>query len=122
VRNVRLTANYESTRKFRGAQSLPAPSGLLAETNFRSRAGHLEIAPQFIADKTNRLLDFDWCLLRLDAARSKDAEIRGALSIYNEVYPAFDPKTTGFGVFMLKAVLSGRGDEIVDLAKVNLFR
>jgi pyruvate dehydrogenase (quinone) len=28
----------------------------------------------------------------------------------------------GFGLFMLKAVLSGRGDEIVDLAKVNLFR
>src|SRR5262249_20124783 len=28
----------------------------------------------------------------------------------------------GFGLFMLKAVLSGRGDEIVDLAKVNLLR
>jgi pyruvate dehydrogenase (quinone) len=30
-------------------------------------------------------------------------------------------QATGFGIFMLKAVLSG-GDEIVDLAKVNLFR
>src|SRR5204863_4963422 len=29
---------------------------------------------------------------------------------------------TGFSLFMLKAVLSGRGDEIVDLAKINLFR
>jgi pyruvate dehydrogenase (quinone) len=29
---------------------------------------------------------------------------------------------TGFSLFMLKAVLSGRGDEIVDLARVNLFR
>src|ERR1700755_3179162 len=28
----------------------------------------------------------------------------------------------GFGLFMMKAVLSGRGDEIVDLARVNLFR
>jgi pyruvate dehydrogenase (quinone) len=28
----------------------------------------------------------------------------------------------GFGLFMLKAILNGRGDEIVDLAKVNLFR
>jgi pyruvate dehydrogenase (quinone) len=28
----------------------------------------------------------------------------------------------GFGIFMLKAVLSGRGDEIIDLAKVNLLR
>ena len=28
----------------------------------------------------------------------------------------------GFSLFMLKAVLSGRGDEVVDLAKTNLFR
>jgi pyruvate dehydrogenase (quinone) len=29
---------------------------------------------------------------------------------------------TGFSLFMLKAVLTGRGDEVVDLARVNLFR
>jgi len=28
----------------------------------------------------------------------------------------------GFSLFMLKAVLSGRGDEIIDLARVNLRR
>jgi pyruvate dehydrogenase (quinone) len=28
----------------------------------------------------------------------------------------------GFSLFMLKAVMSGRGDEIVDLAKTNLWR
>jgi len=28
----------------------------------------------------------------------------------------------GFSLFTLKAVLSGRGGEIVDLAKINLFR
>lgn len=28
----------------------------------------------------------------------------------------------GFGLFMLRAVLSGRGDEVIDLAKVNLVR
>jgi hypothetical protein len=28
----------------------------------------------------------------------------------------------GFRLFMLKAVLSERGDEIIDLAKVNLLR
>ena len=28
----------------------------------------------------------------------------------------------GFAVFMIKAVLSGRGDEIIDLAKTNLLR
>jgi pyruvate dehydrogenase (quinone) len=28
----------------------------------------------------------------------------------------------GFTLYMIKAVLNGRGDEIVDLAKTNLFR
>jgi pyruvate dehydrogenase (quinone) len=28
----------------------------------------------------------------------------------------------GFSLFMLKAVLNGRGDEIIDLARINLFR
>jgi len=28
----------------------------------------------------------------------------------------------GFGMFTLKAVISGRGDELIDLAKVNFFR
>jgi len=28
----------------------------------------------------------------------------------------------GFSLFMLRAVLSGRGDELIDLAKVNLLR
>jgi pyruvate dehydrogenase (quinone) len=28
----------------------------------------------------------------------------------------------GFSLFMLKAALNGRGDEIVDLARVNLLR
>ncbi|HYR89172.1 MAG TPA: thiamine pyrophosphate-dependent enzyme, partial [Terriglobia bacterium] len=28
----------------------------------------------------------------------------------------------GFSLFMMRAVLSGRGDEIIDLAKVNLLR
>ena len=31
-------------------------------------------------------------------------------------------QVAGFGLFMIKAVLSGHGDEIIDLAKVNLFR
>jgi pyruvate dehydrogenase (quinone) len=31
-------------------------------------------------------------------------------------------QVTGFGLFMLKAVLTGRGDQVIDLAKVNLFR
>ena len=31
-------------------------------------------------------------------------------------------QTYGFGLFMLKAVLSGRGSEIVELAKTNIFR
>jgi pyruvate dehydrogenase (quinone) len=31
-------------------------------------------------------------------------------------------QVTGFGLFMLKAILSGHGDEIIDLARINLFR
>ena len=31
-------------------------------------------------------------------------------------------QAAGFGLFMIKAVLNGRGDELIDLAKVNLFR
>jgi pyruvate dehydrogenase (quinone) len=29
---------------------------------------------------------------------------------------------TGFGLYLIRAVLSGRGDEVIDLAKTNLFR
>jgi pyruvate dehydrogenase (quinone) len=28
----------------------------------------------------------------------------------------------GFGLYLLRAVLSGRGDEVIDLAKTNLRR
>lgn len=31
-------------------------------------------------------------------------------------------QVTGFSLFMLKSLLSGHGDEIIDLAKINLFR
>ena len=34
---------------------------------------------------------------------------------------SFD-QVKGFGLFMIRAILSGRGDEIIDLAKVNLIR
>lgn len=36
--------------------------------------------------------------------------------------PVRHEETAGFCLFMLKAVLSGRGDQVIDLAKVNLFR
>jgi acrylyl-CoA reductase (NADPH) len=29
---------------------------------------------------------------------------------------------TGFGLYLIRAVLNGRGDEAIDLAKTNLFR
>lgn len=31
-------------------------------------------------------------------------------------------RVKGFGLFMLRAVLSGRGDELVDLATTNVLR
>ena len=30
--------------------------------------------------------------------------------------------TKGFTLYMIKAVMSGRGDEVIDLAKTNLWR
>jgi pyruvate dehydrogenase (quinone) len=35
--------------------------------------------------------------------------------------PIISEQAKGFSFFMLKAVLSGRGEEVVDLAGVNLF-
>jgi pyruvate dehydrogenase (quinone) len=40
---------------------------------------------------------------------------------------AMPPKTalaqvTGFSLYALKAVMNGRGDEVIDLARTNLFR
>jgi hypothetical protein len=29
---------------------------------------------------------------------------------------------TGFGLYLIRAVLNGRGDEVIDLADTNLFR
>ena len=34
----------------------------------------------------------------------------------------FSEQAKGFSLFMLKAVLNGRGDELIDLARVNLIR
>ena len=34
----------------------------------------------------------------------------------------FYEQAKGFSLFMLRAVLNGRGDELIDLAKVNLLR
>jgi len=31
-------------------------------------------------------------------------------------------QVTGFSLYMMKAVMNGRGDEVIDLARTNLFR
>ena len=33
-----------------------------------------------------------------------------------------DVVMVGFSLYMMRAVLSGRGDEVIDLARTNLFR
>jgi pyruvate dehydrogenase (quinone) len=48
-------------------------------------------------------------------------------AVVNRMELAMPPSITvemakGFTLFMVKAVLSGRGDEVVDLAKTNLWR
>jgi pyruvate dehydrogenase (quinone) len=48
-------------------------------------------------------------------------------AVVNRAELAMPPSITvemakGFTLFMVKAVMSGRGDEIIDLAKTNLWR
>jgi pyruvate dehydrogenase (quinone) len=48
-------------------------------------------------------------------------------AVVNRQELTLPPKITaemakGFGLFMLKAVFSGRGDEVLDLARTNLWR
>jgi pyruvate dehydrogenase (quinone) len=48
-------------------------------------------------------------------------------AVVNRQELSLPPKLTaemakGFGLFMLKAVVSGRGDEVIDLARTNLWR
>ena len=85
-----------------------------------------------------RLAASDRCMLGLKAETAQDVrpKLQEAfkhdgpalveISVYRQelsMPPTITLKeVTGFGIFMLKAVLSGRGDELVDLAKVNLFR
>ena len=74
--------------------------------------------------------------IRIEDPGEVDSGIREALahdgpvlvdSVVNRHELAMPPKVTaemakGFGLFMLKAVMSGRGDEVVDLARTNLWR
>ena len=47
--------------------------------------------------------------------------------VTNRMELTLPPKTTmeqakGFGIYLARAILSGRGDEVVELARTNLFR
>ena len=52
-------------------------------------------------------------VFRNDALRRRELAMPPTISL---------DQVTGFGIFMIRAVLSGRGDEIVDLARTNLWR
>ncbi len=60
----------------------------------------------------------------LKAAREHYVEARKAVHRRELAMPATISleQMAGFGIFMIKAVLSGRGDEIVDLARTSLWR
>ena len=77
--------------------------------------------------------------MRLVTYKDRDRSIKPGVFLGEEIVDISDqvadvkrsfrwpPKITfeqakGFSLFMLKAVLSGRGDEILDLARVNLIR
>ncbi len=47
--------------------------------------------------------------------------------VTNRMELTLPPKTTmeqakGFGIYLAKAIISGRGDEVVELARTNVFR
>jgi pyruvate dehydrogenase (quinone) len=74
--------------------------------------------------------------IRIEDPRDVERGIGEALShdgpvlvdaVVNRQELTLPPKITaemakGFGLFMVKAVLSGRGDEVLDLARTNLWR
>ncbi len=74
--------------------------------------------------------------IRIEDPAEVESAIREALehdgpvlvdAVVNRQELSMPPKVTaemakGFGLFMLKAVFSGRGDEVIDLAKTNLWR
>jgi pyruvate dehydrogenase (quinone) len=74
--------------------------------------------------------------IRLEDAADVDDGIAAAIAhdgpvlidaVVNRTELAMPPSITlemakGFTLYMLKAVISGRGDEIIDLAKTNLWR
>jgi pyruvate dehydrogenase (quinone) len=74
--------------------------------------------------------------IRIEDPRDVERSISEALShdgpvlvdaVVNRQELSMPPKITaemakGFGLFMVKAVLSGRGDEVLDLARTNLWR
>ena len=74
--------------------------------------------------------------IRIEDPGEVDAGIAAALThagpvlidaVVNRIELAMPPAVTmemakGFTLYMVKAVMSGRGDEIVDLARTNLLR
>lgn len=70
-------------------------------------------SPQDVRDAIQKALQFEGpALVEVQVARQ---ELSMPPSISAQ-------QVKGFGVFMLKAVLSGRGDEVIDLAKTNILR
>lgn len=70
-------------------------------------------SPQDVRDAIQKALQFEGpALVEVQVARQ---ELSMPPSISAQ-------QVKGFGVFMLKAVLNGRGDEVIDLAKTNILR
>jgi thiamine pyrophosphate-dependent acetolactate synthase large subunit-like protein len=102
----RLPARHEEVAR---ARVTPA-------TAAQSTAGLLEITvetPEAMRPAIQRALDHD---------RPALVEVRLARRELSIPPTAQMDQAVGFTLFMLRAVLSGRGDELVDLAKTNLLR
>src|SRR5271163_1034291 len=86
---------------------------VLVEAGVRRMYGVSGDSLNGITDSIRATKSLQWVHLR--------HEETAAFAAGAEAHPTLE-QAKGFSLFMMKAVLSGRGDEILDLARVNLLR
>jgi glyoxylate carboligase len=79
-----------------------------------------------ITDSIRKQKQIQWIHVRHEEtaafAAGAEAHLKGKLAVCAGSCGPGAEQVKGFSLFTVKAVLSGRGDEVVDLARINLFR
>ena len=92
----------------------------LAATGVKGVYGIVGDSLNGITDSIRRQVKIEWLYVRHDGPVPVDA-------VVNRSELAMPPSVTlemakGFTLYMVKAVMNGRGDEVIDLARSNLWR